>query len=48
MVAVRVFTFLTARSDIGAAAAQALVLAAILAVLVMTYLRLFGRREEQA
>lgn len=48
VVAVRVFTFLTARSDIGAAAAQALVLAAILAVLVLTYLRLFGRREEQA
>ncbi|KQT93968.1 transporter [Marmoricola sp. Leaf446] len=48
VVAVRVFTYLTARSDIGAAAAQALVLAAILAVLVTTYLKLFGRREERA
>ncbi|ROR89910.1 carbohydrate ABC transporter permease [Nocardioides aurantiacus] len=48
VVAVRVFNYLTARSDIGAAAAQALVLAAILAVLVTAYLTLFGRREERA
>ncbi len=48
VVSVRVFNYLTARSDIGAAAAQALVLAAILAVLVTTYLKLFGRREERA
>jgi multiple sugar transport system permease protein len=48
VVSVRVFTFLTARGDIGAAAAQALVLAAILAVLVLGYLKLFGRREESA
>lgn len=46
VVAVRVFDYLTARNDIGAAAAQALVLAAILAVLVGLYLRWFGRREE--
>ena len=48
VVAVRVFNFLTARGDIGAAAAQALVLATILAVLVTIYLRQAGRREERA
>jgi multiple sugar transport system permease protein len=48
VVSVRVFDYLTARGDIGAAAAQALVLAAILAVLVTTYLRFFSRSEEQA
>jgi len=48
VVAVRVFDFLTARGDIGAAAAQALVLAVILAALITVYLRLFGRREEKA
>jgi multiple sugar transport system permease protein len=46
VVTVRVFDYLTARGNIGAAAAQALVLAAILAVLVGGYLRVFGRREE--
>ncbi|MWV47948.1 ABC transporter permease subunit [Rathayibacter sp. VKM Ac-2803] len=46
VVSVRVFDYLTARGDIGAASAQALVLAAILAVLVTVYLRLFGREEE--
>ncbi|MFG6402120.1 MULTISPECIES: carbohydrate ABC transporter permease [unclassified Microbacterium] len=46
VVSVRVFDYLTARGDIGAAAAQALVLAAILAVLVTVYLKLFGREEE--
>lgn len=45
---VRVFNYLTARGDIGAAAAQALVLAVILAVLVGLYLKIFGRRESQA
>jgi multiple sugar transport system permease protein len=48
VVSVRVFNYLTARGDIGAAAAQALVLAVILAVVVTTYLKLFGRAEEQA
>ena len=48
VVSVRVFNYLTARGDIGAAAAQALVLAVILAVLVGSYLKVFGRREEQA
>jgi multiple sugar transport system permease protein len=48
VVSVRVFRYLTARGDIGAAAAQALVLAAILAIVVTLYLKFFGRREEQA
>ena len=48
VVAVRVFNFLTARGDIGAASAQALVLAAILAVVVTVYLRRVARREELA
>jgi multiple sugar transport system permease protein len=48
VVSVRVFNYLTARGDIGAAAAQALVLAAILAVLVTVYLKFFGRAEESA
>ncbi len=48
VVAVRVYDYLINRGDIGAAAAQALVLAAILAVLVDVYLKLFGRSEEVA
>jgi len=48
VVSVRVYNFLIARGDIGAAAAQALVLAVILAVLVTVYLRFFGRGEERA
>ena len=48
VVSVRVFNYLTASADIGAAAAQALVLAVILAVLVVLYLKAFGRQEEQA
>jgi multiple sugar transport system permease protein len=48
VVAVQVFYSLTARGDIGTAAAQALVLAAILAVFVGVYLRFFAPREELA
>jgi len=48
VVAVRVYDYLINRGDIGAAAAMALVLAAILAVLVGTYLKFFGRQEEVA
>lgn len=48
VVTVRVYDYLISRGDIGAAAAQALVLAAILAVLVTVYLKVFGRREEVA
>jgi len=48
VVSVRVFDYLTARGDIGAAAALALVLALVLGLLVGLYLRLFGRSEEGA
>ena len=48
VVTVRVYDYLINRGDIGAAAAQALVLTAILAVLVGVYLKLFGRSEEVA
>jgi multiple sugar transport system permease protein len=48
VVTVRVYDYLINRGDIGAAAAQALVLAAILTVLVGIYLKIFGRREEVA
>ncbi|MFF4880678.1 carbohydrate ABC transporter permease [Micromonospora sp. NPDC000668] len=44
VVSVRVYEFLTARTDIGAAAAQAVVLAVVLIVFVLIYLRFFGRR----
>ena len=47
VVSVRVFNYLTARGDIGLASAQALVLAAILAVLVGVYLRRFAPQEEK-
>lgn len=46
VVAVRVYNFLISRGDIGAAAAQAVVLAAILAVLVGIYLKFFAKKEE--
>jgi multiple sugar transport system permease protein len=48
VVAVSVFNALTARGDIGGAAAQALVLAAILAVLIGLYLWRFAPREERS
>jgi multiple sugar transport system permease protein len=48
VVAVRVYDYLINKANIGAAAAQALVLAAILAVLVTVYLKLFGRTEDVA
>jgi multiple sugar transport system permease protein len=47
VVSVRVFDFLVARGDIGAASAQALVLAGVLVVLVTVYFR-FAAREEVA
>ena len=45
VVSVRVFEYLVSRGDVGAASAQALVLAAVLVVLVALYFR-FGAREE--
>ncbi|MCI4061142.1 sugar ABC transporter permease [Micromonospora sp. R77] len=46
VVSVRVYQFLTARTDIGAAAAQAVVLAVVLIVFVAIYLRFFSGRQE--
>jgi len=46
VVSVRVYRFLTARFDIGAASAQALVLAAGLVVLLVIYLRFLAPRVE--
>jgi len=46
VVAVTVFNFLTARGDIGAASAQALVLALILGLMVGIYIKFFGKKEE--
>jgi multiple sugar transport system permease protein len=46
VVSVRVYQFLTARFDIGAAAAQALVLAAFLVVLLIIYLRFLAPRVD--
>jgi multiple sugar transport system permease protein len=48
VVAVSVFNALTARGDIGGAAAQALVLAAILAALIGLYMWRFAPREERS
>src|SRR5690606_17113334 len=45
VVSVRVFNLLTARGDIGAAAAQAIVLALVLIVFVGVYLRFFSGEE---
>lgn len=45
VVSVRVFNYLIARGDIGAASAQALVLAGVLVVLVVAYFR-FAARDE--
>ncbi|WBB61502.1 sugar ABC transporter permease [Streptomyces sp. WMMC500] len=44
--AVRVYDFLTSRFDVGAAAAQALVLAAVLTVLLGIYFRFFAKRVQ--
>ena len=46
MVAVTVFNYLTARGDIGAASAQALVLALILGIFVSVYIKFFTKKEE--
>ncbi|MEV0348280.1 hypothetical protein AB0H88_21110 [Nonomuraea sp. NPDC050680] len=42
---VRVYNFLTARDDIGASAAQAIVLAVVLVVFLALYLRFFSGGE---
>ncbi len=47
VVAVRVYDFLTARYDVGSAAAQALVLAGVLMVLLGVYFAFFGRKVQE-
>ena len=47
VVSVRVYQFLTSRFDIGAAAAQALVLATVLVAFLALYLRFFAPRVEE-
>jgi multiple sugar transport system permease protein len=47
VVAVRVYDFLTARFDVGAAAAQALVLAAVLVVLLGVYFWFFAAKVQE-
>ena len=47
VLATQVYSFLTARSDVGASAAVAMFMAAVLAVVLMVYLRFFGDRERQ-
>ncbi|MFI6320025.1 hypothetical protein ACIBG8_20990 [Nonomuraea sp. NPDC050556] len=46
VVSVRVFNLLTARDDIGASAAQAIVLAAVLVVFLVIYLRMGARQGD--
>ncbi|MGH3914545.1 MAG: carbohydrate ABC transporter permease [Pseudonocardiaceae bacterium] len=48
VVSVRVYELLTARGDIGAASAQALVLSLVLVILLGIYFRFFGRHIQEA
>jgi multiple sugar transport system permease protein len=48
VLATQVYTFLTARNDVGASAAVAMFMAAVLAVLLLVYLKFFGEREREA
>ena len=45
VLATQVYSFLTARNDVGASAAVAMFMATVLAVLLFVYLRFFGERE---
>jgi multiple sugar transport system permease protein len=45
VLATQVYSFLTARGDVGASAAVAMFMAAVLAVLLVLYLKFFGERE---
>jgi multiple sugar transport system permease protein len=48
VLATQVYSFLTARNDVGGSAAVAMVMAAALAVLLVVYLKFFADRERQA
>jgi multiple sugar transport system permease protein len=45
VLATQVYSFLTARNDVGASAAVAMFMAAVLAVLLLVYLKFFGERD---
>jgi multiple sugar transport system permease protein len=47
VLATQVYSFLTARNDVGASAAVAMFMAAVLAVVLLFYLKFFGERERQ-
>jgi multiple sugar transport system permease protein len=47
VLATQVYSFLTARNDVGASAAVAMFMAAVLAVVLAFYLKFFGDRERQ-
>jgi multiple sugar transport system permease protein len=47
VLATQVYSFLTARNDVGGSAAVAMFMAAVLAVVLLFYLRFFGERERQ-
>jgi multiple sugar transport system permease protein len=47
VLATQVYAFLTARNDVGASAAVAMFMAAVLAVVLLFYLKFFGERERQ-
>jgi multiple sugar transport system permease protein len=48
VLATQVYDFLTARNDVGASAAVAMFMAAVLSVLLVVYVRFFGDRERRA
>jgi multiple sugar transport system permease protein len=48
VLATQVYSLLTARSDVGASAAVAMFMAAVLAVLLLIYVKFFGDRERPA
>ncbi len=48
VLATQVYSFLTARNDVGASAAVAMFMAAVLAVLLLGYLRFFGEQDRQS
>jgi multiple sugar transport system permease protein len=47
VLATQVYSFLTARNDVGASAAVAMFMAAVLAVVLLFYLKFFGERDRQ-
>jgi len=48
VLATQVYSFLTARNDVGGSAAVAMFMAAVLTVFLVVYLRLYGARERRA